>query len=512
MSYRAWYIALVLTGILFGGGCGKSSSPQGGTGGKPTTSQSGGNITSGGSSATNESGGSTAATNSGGASATGGVAGSQSMGGSVSKGGAPSMGGFSGGAIVGGASAQGGTINAGGITTSGGVSSTGGVVGGSTTVTVPEGPCEILKLTWTGPDSRPQLADASANCFSIKKYLAAAGPLGSLVTDNWDPTAGLPAPGTLTPAFTVATDGSGSHKTVQEAIDAANVAAGTNRVAILVKPGTYREPVCVKAGSVPITLYGADPDPTKVIIVYDNYNKKPKTDTVKENPCKPADSGLPKGSQFGTDSSATVYVRGNEFQAMNMTFANDTDEEPILADRTAAKTTAQAIALATTGDRLVFQNLRITGNQDTLRFSSNPKGTSMARSYYKSSYVEGDIDFVYGEGVAVLDNCTIMYTLSRGKGDGSHFAPSTPSAHPYGLLIINSKILGVPELQAGKVGLGRAYDNEVGSAGQMVIRETELGVHVDTSVPYGVSTSSKVYDVKVNRFFEYKNTGPGAAK
>ena len=59
--------------------------------------------------------------------------------------------------------------------------------------------------------------------------------------------------------------------TVQAAITAAKAMTG-GRVYILVKPGEYRELVCID-GSVPITLYGADTDATKVKIAYNNYTK-----------------------------------------------------------------------------------------------------------------------------------------------------------------------------------------------------------------------------------------------
>ncbi len=142
-------------------------------------------------------------------------------------------------------------------------------------------------MLWTGSPTRPQLTDESAACFTVLKALAAAGPVAQPVTDNWDPTAGLPAAATLTPKFTVATDETGTHKTVQAAIDAAIAAGGTERVNILVKPGTYRGPVCVK-GTLPITLYGADADATKVIIAFDNYSGKtvPVGDATQTNPCK----------------------------------------------------------------------------------------------------------------------------------------------------------------------------------------------------------------------------------
>lgn len=193
-------------------------------------------------------------------------------------GGSPSGSGGQGGSGGGGGSA--GPDGSSGSSGAGGSSGSGGSIaaGGSSGTGVPDG-----GPTLAGTATRPELTDADAPNYTILRYLAQAGTLGALVTDNWDPTAGLGDASTFTPTFTVGASG-GTHTTVQAAIDAAVLAGGTSRVYILVQPGTYREVVCVRT-SVPITLYGADADASKVVIVYDNYGTKTKDANV--NPCKP---------------------------------------------------------------------------------------------------------------------------------------------------------------------------------------------------------------------------------
>jgi pectin methylesterase-like acyl-CoA thioesterase len=51
--------------------------------------------------------------------------------------------------------------------------------------------------------TRPQLTDADAANYTIAKYLAQMGTLGSLTTDNWDPTAAV----AWDPTAAVATSG-----------------------------------------------------------------------------------------------------------------------------------------------------------------------------------------------------------------------------------------------------------------------------------------------------------------
>ena len=301
----------------------------------------------------------------------------------------------------------------------------------------------------------------------------------------------LPAPSAAT--YTVAADGSGTHKTVQSAIKAASGAA---RVYILVKPGKYRETVCVQ-GSTPITLYGADADASLVTIAYDNVNGKTVGSSL-VNECQPA-SGT-----FGTTTSSVFFVKSNEFQAMNLTIAND-HAEP-------GNVTAQAVAMTTQGDRLHFQNVRLIGNQDTLQPGA-ASATAGARSYYKSCKVEGDTDFIFGNGTAVFDGCDITYIATRKTG-GSHMAPSTDKSNPYGFLFIGSHIIAGTGSKAGAARLGRAWDvsNQPNTNGQAVLRNCQLDNHVSPTAPWGESTQSRAFSADGNRFFEYKNTGDGAAK
>jgi pectinesterase len=357
--------------------------------------------------------------------------------------------------------------------------------------------CKVDML-WTGSPTRPQLTDEAAACFTVLNALAAAGNIANLMTDNWDPTAGLPAADTLTPKFTVASDDTGTHKTVQAAIAAAVAAGGTDRAYILVKPGTYHAPVCVK-GTVPITLYGADADATKVVIAFDNYSGKTvPADLTLTNPCK-----APSKATFGTSDSSTLWVASDGFQAMNLTIANDFVEPN--------DGTFQAVALSTTGDKLVFQNVRLLGNQDTLQPSSLTSAI-VARAYYKSSYIEGDTDFIFGRGVAVFDACDITYIGTR-KSNGAHFAPSTDGAMPYGFLIVNSRVVAGTGAVAGAAALGRAWDSssEPNSNGEVIVMNSKIEHQVTVAVPWKASTSGRLFNAATNRLFEYKNTGAGAA-
>ena len=98
-----------------------------------------------------------------------------------------------------------------------------------------------------------------------------------------------------------------------------------------------------------------------------------------------------------------VYAR--DFQAKNLTFANDFDEGR-------GTSNIQAVALMTQADKLIFENVRFLGNQDTLYVKTGNADT-IARAYFKSCYVEGDVDFIFGRATFVLDGCEIKYLTAR---------------------------------------------------------------------------------------------------
>lgn len=102
-------------------------------------------------------------------------------------------------------------------------------------------------------------------------------------------------------------------------------------------------------------------------------------------------------------------MTGDDFEADNLTFENTWERENARLDEG-----SQAVALLMTGDRGVFLQDRFLGYQDTLYASSNRcKGTAAeqpcqaSRQFYKDCYIEGHVDFVFGDAKAVFDSCEI---------------------------------------------------------------------------------------------------------
>jgi pectinesterase len=368
-----------------------------------------------------------------------------------------------------------------------------------------------------GTPERPQLSRGSAAKRTVLAYLAAAGSVEALTVDNWDPTAGVGDISGFTPNFRVAADG--MYTTVQAALTAAVETGATTRQYIAVDPGTYRELVCVPAGAPPLTLYGTSPDAARTVIVFDNYSGKPKAVGAPANPCNPNLNG----ETMGTSGSTTVAVYSADFQAKNLSFVNDTDEAA------AASESVQGVALTVQGDRAIFENVRVLGNQDTL-FVKTSNVASVARSYFKSCYVEGDTDFIFGRGTAVLDGCTIHSVTSRTE-NGVIIAPSTDSRNPLGILVNDGTFTGDDGATASSTHLGRAWDESQGNVGtyaanvasgvfpngQATVRGSVLGAHIQSTAPWRpAATTARPYssvtgEYPANRLDEFENTGPGSA-
>jgi pectin methylesterase-like acyl-CoA thioesterase len=294
----------------------------------------------------------------------------------------------------------------------------------------------------------------------------------------------LSSPAPPTPTVTVAADGTGDFTTVQAAVDSVPV-NNAQRFTIGIEPGDYHEVVTVPSNKPLVSFLGLGAQPSDVEIEFDNANG-----TMK-----------PDGTTFGTSGSASVLLSGNDFTAGNITFANTFNEaaHPEITGQ-------QAVAVRTTGDRLVFENVRFLGNQDTL-YDNSVATTTVDRSYYRDCYVEGDVDFIFGRGTAVFDNCEI-HSLDRGSTSNNGYvtAASTDTSNPFGFLFEQCALTSAAA--PGTVSLGRPWHpgNDVNAIAQVVVRDSVIGAHLK-SPPW---TDFGTFSWRDARYDEYLNTGPGS--
>jgi pectinesterase len=258
--------------------------------------------------------------------------------------------------------------------------------------------------------------------------------------------------------MTVAKDSSGDYTTIQAAIDASR-SFPDQRITIFVKNGTYKEKIVVPACNTRLSIIGEDAG--KTIITWNDYFGK---------------MNRGRNSTFYT---YTLLVIADDFYAENLTIENS------------AGPVGQALALYVKGDRCVFRNCRILGNQDTLYTDG-----LNSRDYFDGCYIEGTTDFIFGPATALFNNCTIF-----SKRDSYITAASTPEGKPFGYVFLNCKITAAPE--AKKVYLGRPWRDYA----KTVFVKCDLGSQI---VPAGWSNWQGTARDKTAYYAEYGNTGPGA--
>lgn len=268
--------------------------------------------------------------------------------------------------------------------------------------------------------------------------------------------------------ITVAYDGKADFSTIQQAINSIEDGLKYN-VRIIIKKGVYREKITIPITKGPIILEGENPENT--IITYDDYASKKNGE----------------GKEFGTTGSSTFFIFSNNFTAKNITFQNN------------AGRVGQAVAVLITGDRIVFENCKFLGNQDTLylKGSQDAKEPKLCRSYFKNCYIEGTTDYIFGAGTAVFENCTIY-----SKETASYItAASTQEGIDFGFVFINCNIGGNATAQS--VYLGRPWR----PFAKTVFINCNLN---DTIKQVGWHNWNKP-DAEKNSFYaEYKSYGKGA--
>lgn len=258
----------------------------------------------------------------------------------------------------------------------------------------------------------------------------------------------------------VAKDGTGNFKTVQAAIDSVP-SNNSKKVVIFVKDGIYKEVVTIRKNN--IHLIGESKKGTK--ITYDNYAGKQKSD----------------GTTYGTTNSASFFLYGKDVILENLTIENSFDERDNVSGH-------QAVAAYIRGDRQIIKNCIFIGNQDTLY-------TRSGRQYYSKCKIIGDVDFIFGAATAVFDNCEIIST----KRGGYITAASTDIGN-YGYLFINCNLKS--DAAKNSTYLGRPWRPNA----YVVYKKCYLGDHIKNSGWTSMSSNKP----ENARFFEYKNTGPGA--
>jgi pectinesterase len=255
----------------------------------------------------------------------------------------------------------------------------------------------------------------------------------------------------------VAKDGSGNYTTVQAAVNAAP-SNSTTRTSIYIKNGSYYELITVPTNKTNLTFIGQSN--TGTVLTYDNYASK-------INPAT--------GQAYGTSGSASSFINGAGFYALNIAFANS------------AGPVGQAVAVRATADKAIFKNCRFLGNQDTYYAHSG-------RSYHEGCYFEGTTDFIFGGAISFFENCDIY-----SKGGTSVTAANTAQHIQYGYVFNNCRITGAGN---GITDLGRPW----GAYASVTFRNTNMSAAIKAA---GWNDWGNAANQTTARFNEYSNSGSG---
>ncbi len=248
----------------------------------------------------------------------------------------------------------------------------------------------------------------------------------------------------------VAADNSGDFCTVQGAIDALPTGL-THEVPITVKTGIYTGIVYVPSNKPFITVQGVDRANT--VIQYPNNNS-----------LNPTTSTRPV---FGVDAT--------DFTLQNLTIWNTTPHGG-----------SQAEAFRGNNQRILLNRVTLRSFQDTLLLQGG--------GFVTDSYIEGDVDFMWGTGAVFLQNSEFKALTS-----GGYYTQIRNVQNQNGYVFVNDRLTGA----SGVTGmyLGR-IDPTVFPYSQVLYINCAMGPQV---IPAGWLLNNAMQAPNV-QFAEYKST------
>ncbi|GMI71807.1 hypothetical protein like AT3G24130 [Hibiscus trionum] len=256
---------------------------------------------------------------------------------------------------------------------------------------------------------------------------------------------------------TVDQSGRGDFSTIQSAINSVPSKNGF-WYCINVNPGTYREKVKIPNDKPFIMLKGSGQTKTKVV-----WNE----------PYLPA---------------PTFTSLADNIIVSSMSFVNTYNGPNSKNPR------APAVAAMVNGDKTFFFQCGFSGVQDTLCDANG-------RHYFKECYIEGAVDFIFGNGQTIYEDCSIRYLgemLPPGLAGYITAQARTSPAESNGFVFKNCNVYG-----KGTTYLGRPWRD----FSRVLFYNCKLSNVVH---PSGWQPWRRVGKEQNLSFSEYKNYGAGA--
>jgi pectin methylesterase-like acyl-CoA thioesterase/lysophospholipase L1-like esterase len=239
------------------------------------------------------------------------------------------------------------------------------------------------------------------------------------------------------------------YKTVKEAVEAAHAMAPkseADRITIHIAPGVYRAQLLIDTPY--ITLKNDTPSQEVKLTwyygigyayyscdltgyydaerAYDKFDKKTAArwgvaTYVKKNAKFFRAEGITFETSFNKYVTAEELKDGVEVSGDTITFVRKLN-----SDVQSKKATERSAAICVEADESEFRDCSFLGSQDTLYTGT---GT---RQYYKNCYIEGNTDFIFGDGDVVFEECEIAWAgYSDSKNAGYLTAARTANQKGY---------------------------------------------------------------------------------
>ena len=250
---------------------------------------------------------------------------------------------------------------------------------------------------------------------------------------------------------------------------------------IFLAKGVYREKIELYIPD--IELIGENPDET--VIIFDDFAEK-----IDENRHK-----------YVTFRTYTMAVLAPRVTLKNLTVENDARTPEMKG---------QEVALTVYADEFLAVNCRFVSTQDTLFCGPLPpdlikrydgflkdelRTGERQRHIFRNCYIAGTVDFIFGSGDALFENCDIE-SLFEMRGHGYVAAPSHASDQKIGFVFDRCRIFGGKDVPKGSVYLARPWREY----GKCSFIDCEYGDHID---PEGFNKWNDTERDKTARFAEY---------
>lgn len=265
-----------------------------------------------------------------------------------------------------------------------------------------------------------------------------------------------------------------NYATIQAAVDAAaklNPNSEETRVSIHIAPGTYREQVRINT---PYISFIND-TPSKEVKITWYYGIGYQYYSMGSDGYYNADNAKnksAKGEATRWGSAVALHNKAAYFRAEYITFENSfnryvTDEE--IADGvepsgsqsitfqrkkgvdvTSKTATERAAAIAVEGDYSEFYKCTFLGSQDTLY-------TRGAHEYFRECHIEGNTDYIFGQGDCIFQGCDLVWAGYSDKTVGGYITAKTNTGK---YLFSDCNVSGASGMKVGEGNFGRPWSGD----------------------------------------------------